>query len=367
MKKAKQAFGTPATTQSSIESRAIYKAFIGGGVGFGVGILLFWNSNVALFERGISLGSVGSILSGIAALVMYLVATMRLKEGSSTLSWWGYTREHISTVSLALVHGLLVFLSYALLFYLVSESFKDAHIDMWAASLLLALSTAFASYITYLSAVTMTAVRVSALLALFLLSGTFISMLTASNPHWWNDHFSSLGAGGDLSGYTFNGTLIIAGLVIVALSGYITQDFNKLRQGGYISRKAKTGILQALLTSIGIALAFVGLFVYNEFPTIHNIAAGGMAFLFLGIVILLPFLTPGFSAAFFVASYSLLSGLLAGVWLFSVHYFNLTVFELVAAAIIFTWLVVFVRHVAALLDDETVNNAPAPKQVGGEK
>jgi len=340
-------------SQSTVESHAIYAAFIGGILGFAVGLLVFWSGDVSLFTRGISLGFVGSILGGIVALVTFLIVTATHSEKHSKQSWWAYVKGHVSTWSLGLVHGLLAFIIYALMFYVVNESFLDAHIDVWSASLLLALSTGFAAYAVYLSASTMNAVRVSILLALFLISGTFISMLTAGNPHWWNDHFSSLGAGGGVSGYAFNATLIIAGLVIVALSRYITEDFKKLKQQGQISQKAKVGILQALLVGIGIALAFVGLFVYNEFPAMHNTSAGGMAILFLAIVILLPFITPGFTAAFFIASYSLLVALFVSVWLFiAAHYFNLTVFELVAAAIIFTWVVVFVRHVAAMLSDE---------------
>lgn len=340
--------------QSSIESRAIYAAFLGGSLGFLVGLPLFWSDNVSLFERGISLGFVSSILAGVVALVTYLVVSAKQTEQRKpSVSWWHSAKGHISTWSLALVHGLLVFLSYALLFYAVGEAFKDAHIDRWAASVLLALSVGFVSYIVYLSAASMSSVRVSMLLAMFLVSGTFISMLTASNPHWWEDHFSSLGAGGGVSGYAFNATLIIAGLVIVALSQFISGDFRRLAHDGQMSGKVRVGILQVLLSTIGVALAFVGLFVYDEFPSIHNLAAGGMALLFLGIVILLPLLTPGFTRAFFIASYSLLAALLGSVWLFmSVRYFNLTVFELIAAAIIFIWLVVFVRHIAAMLDDE---------------
>ena len=350
--------------QSAIESRAIYAAFIGGGLGFVIGLALFWGSDVSLFTKGISLGFVGSILGGLVALVTFLVVSAKLDVRATKASWWQYIKGHVSTWSLALVHALLVFLTYALLFYVVSESFKDAYIDMWAASVIVALSTGFAAYIILLSASTMTAVRVAMLLALFLLSGTFISMMTASDPHWWYVHFSSLGAGGGVSGYAFNATLIIAGLVIVALSRYITDDFNKLKHEGAVSQKSKVGILQTLLVGIGLGLAGVGAFVYNEFPAVHNTSAGGMAFLFLGIVILLPLLTPGFTRAFFVASYSLLAALLVSVWLFMrVHYLNLTMFELVAAAIIFTWLVVFVRHVAAMLDDETVKE----KRVAAKK
>jgi uncharacterized membrane protein YiaA len=50
--------------ESSRESRAIYAAYVSGILGFLVGLLFFWNKDVTLFEKGISLGFVGSILSG---------------------------------------------------------------------------------------------------------------------------------------------------------------------------------------------------------------------------------------------------------------------------------------------------------------
>lgn len=344
--------------QSSIESRAIYAAYIGGGVGFVTALVSFWGRDISLFSRGLSLGFVGSILGGIVGLVTFLVVSAKLDDRVEKSSLGQYVKDNITTWSLALVHGLLVFVTYALLFYIVNESFRDAYIDVWAASAIIALSTGFAAYIVFLSGSTMTAVRVAMLLALFLLSGTFISMMTANDPHWWYLHFSSLGAGGGVSGYAFNGTLIIAGLVIIALSRYITQDFNQLKHDEVVSQEVKVGILQTLLIGIGLGLAGVGAFVYNEFPTIHNSSAGGMAVLFLAIVVLLPILTPGFTRAFFVASYSLLGALLVSVWLFvRVHYLNLTMFELLAAAIIFTWLVMFVRHVAAVANDEAVGAA----------
>ena len=341
------------TSNANIESRAIYMALAGALGGFGVGVVLFFGSQVSLFERGISLGFVASILGGVVSLLVYIFTAFRHQETPAT-SRWAKVRRNTDIVSLAFVQALLVFLSYALIFYIIGQSFRDAHIDVWGASSVLALSTGFAAYVAYLMAVKMNTVRVATILALFLLSGTFISMMTASNPHWWNDHFSSLGAGGGVSGYSFNATLIVAGLVIIALSKYITDDFRKLQQTGRIVKKVKANIIQILLAGIGVALAFVGLFVYDAFPLIHNTAAFGMAFLFGVIILLLPWLVPGFTVAFFLASYGLIAALLASAWLFwGIGYFNLTVFELVAAAIIFIWLVIFVRHIAALLQDES--------------
>jgi hypothetical membrane protein len=239
-----------------------------------------------------------------------------------------------------------------LLFYIVGQSFIGAKLDVWASSVLTALAAGFASYVVYLSVERMNAVRVSMLLAAFLVSGTFISMLTASNPQWWYYHFSSLGASGGVSAYAFNATLIIAGLVVVALSKYITDDFLKLQGDDTKKGSARHVIFQTLLSGLGIALACVGAFVYDAFPLIHNVSASGMAVLFLLIIVPLPWLMPQFHRAYFLASYLLLAALIASVWLFAgVGYFNLTVFELVAAAIIFTWLVVFVRNLAALLED----------------
>lgn len=340
----------PSTTNAKSESRAIYAALIGGVVGFVVGLLAFSGGYATLFERGISIGFVTAILGGILALVTYAyVDGKRIEKSDST---WGFVLSHIDTWTIALVHGLLAFLFYAPLWYIVGQSFIGATLDMWAASVLTALMAGFACYVAYLSAVQMSAVRIAGILAAFLLSGTFISMLTAGDPHWWYYHFSSLGANGGVSAYAFNATLIIAGLVVVALARLIASDLAKLHGEQTRANQARRATFQVLLSGIGIAFALVGAFVYDTFPLIHNTAAGGMAVLFLAIVLLLPWLMPQFQKAYFLASYLLLGALCVSVWLFAVvGYFNLTVFELVAAAIIFVWLVVFVRNLAALLQD----------------
>ena len=43
--------------------------------------------------------------------------------------------------------------------------------------------------------------------------GAFTSALTSSDPQWWQAHFSALGTVSDVSGTTFNFTLILTGVV----------------------------------------------------------------------------------------------------------------------------------------------------------
>ena len=334
---------------TKIESTAIYIALISGAVGFLVSLALFWGHTTALFTKGISIGFVASILAAVIALVIYLLADARNARKTSRKR---KLSAYIGTWSLAIVHALLVLLSYALIFFIVSRSFIGAEIDPFGSSAIVALATGMAGYITYLSAAQMNSRRIAILLALFLVSGTFISMLSASDPNWWYLHFSSLGADSGISSYAFNGTLIIAGVAMIGLTKHITDDFKKLQYEKGLAIRTKAKALTICIIGIGIMLALVGAFVYNVFPTIHNLAAGGMAIFFLLIILALPWLTPDFPKAFFVASYGLFAALLLSVWLYQrAGYFNLTIFELLAAAIIFTWLIVFVRYTAAMLED----------------
>lgn len=336
-------------SHAKAESMAIYAALLSGAMGFVISFLLFQGGTTALFTRGVSIGFVASILATITSLITYLFVDKMLADRANIKRQFG---SYIGVWSLAVVHSLLVLLVYALFFYVISQSFIGAEIDTIGASTIVSLVIGLAGYISYLSAISMSSMRVAVLLALFLISGTFISMLSASDPNWWYLHFSSLGADSGVSSYAFNGTLIIAGLAMVGLTKHIINDFRKLKQEKGLAKRTKVGILAFGITGIGIMLALVGSFVYNVFPTVHNLAAGGMAFCFLAIILILPLLTPDFPKTFFLASYSLFAGLLLSVWLYlSVGYFNLTVFELIAAAIIFTWLIVFVRYTSAMLAD----------------
>jgi hypothetical protein len=63
---------------------------------------------------------------------------------------------------------------------------------------------------------------------------------------------------------------------------------------------------------------------------------------------------PGFSLAFFAFSQAALAAVLVTIVLFyPIRYLNFTAGELVIAAIVFAWLIVFVRNVGAALDDDT--------------
>ena len=136
-----------ARSESRTESRAIYVALASAGVGLLTGLALFFSAErVTLFERGVSLGSVASIMAGVVALAVYLLAAS-YHERPLEKRVWARTEHLLNIVSLAIVFGLLAFLSCALVFFIISIAFRGATVDMWAASVLLALSLSVVGYV----------------------------------------------------------------------------------------------------------------------------------------------------------------------------------------------------------------------------
>lgn len=333
------------TKQNKIEGNAIYIALATGFIGLISGLILFQSTLIPVFSsKHGSLALAAVALGTIISFVIYVFAAYNfLPRSISKLSTW----------TLALTHALLTLITYVVLFYIIGQSFKGAAIDAVASSTILMLTSALAGYTTYLSAYNMNTLRISSLLAIFLVTGIFVSMLTAQDPNWWHYNFSALGAGAGVSGETFNYTLILAGMIAVSLASFLALDLKVLKKSGSLSPKTRAVVIQVCLAGIGIALAFVGVFVVSAFPTLHVLSATGMTVIFGGMILALPWIVPTFSRPFYIASYLLLFALIISGWLFlGVGYFNLTALEMVAFAIIFTWLILFVRNIAAMLNDQ---------------
>lgn len=188
-------------------------------------------------------------------------------------------------------------------------------------------------------------------MAIFLVAGVLVSMITADDPYWWTMHLSSLGAGSGVSAFAFEMTLVAGGAVVACLAAYLSRDFEKLQKIDKKFTDTKIRAVQVLLVLIGIFLACVGYFPYDTNGWIHDNSASGMVVMFLALILGLRYFVPGMSRAFFLFSYVLIGALLVCLAFYVIGYFNLTAFEISSFAIVFSWLVVFIRQVAAALAD----------------
>lgn len=341
--------------RKSVEARAIYYAGISGAITLLVSFayLHFFHGSdgIPLFGR-FSIGSVSIVASMLLSFVAYAYVMYQGREYKKSSRWDVKLYAFLDMVALSFIHGAIVFLVTSVAFYVLSEAFIGVRFDVYLASVLAAVVTASSTYVVYLTASNRSAVAMSMALAVFLVAGALTSMITAGDPKWWELHLSSLGANGGISMYAFNGTLIIGGVVIAGLADQIARDFVALRSINSKFKAVKIETVRWTLILVGLFLAGVGLFPYDTMPNLHQTSAGGMVFLFIFLIGGLQLLVPPFSRAFFAMSYGLLAAVLLSTYLFmGISYFNLTGYEIICFVILFTWLVIFVRQIAAALYD----------------
>jgi hypothetical protein len=284
---------------------------------------------------------------------------MRLPQLAWRRELPGFTRG-LDALGLALLHVAIIFLACVLLFDLLQNAFKELTLDGFSAGVIVGLAAAASVYFVYLGGANVSSYTISSLLAVLLVGGGLTSMTTAEDPLWWERNFSALGVGDAVSSWAFNLTILISGAVITTLAGYVTAD---LRQWAVRRSDYRAGGIRAvkwMLVAVGLLLIGVAVFPVDTMFVLHNVCATGMVLVFAGLIGSIRWLVPGFSASFFTLSGMVLGGLVTSVLLFfPVGYFGLTALELVSAALVFVWLIVFIRNIGAVLEDsELVQDHP---------
>ncbi len=357
-----------ADTATGTESRAIVYAVAGFIVGGIVGLFVLADS-VPISGRG-SFGDATAITCAILALVVF-VASYLLSVGQPGREWFRgihLARKILNVAALAFAHGAIALLAWAVLFVVFQQAFIDAEISRFFGAVLLGAASTVTCYLVYLSGSLMTTARLILTLVGFLALGVITSMLTASDPYWWQKNISALGEGDDFSGATFNLTLLIAGILLSSLSDYLTSDLTRSRLMPGVDdagmRKRANQIKWALIV-LGACLAGVGVFPIDDRQLIHILVSIGMVIAFGFLVIRLTWLVPGLPKAFFFVGYLFLAIIIFATVLFFIGYWALTAMELIAFAFVFTWLIVLIRIVTAAESDAagdpaTVGTPAAP-------
>ena len=98
---------------------------------------------------------------------------------------------------------------------------------------------------------------------------------------------------------------------------------------------------------MGVLLACVGVFPVDRYLTAHNVAATGMAVVFVLLVLALPRLVPSISRTFVLLGYAFVGVTVLLAVLFVSGYYNLTAVELVVGLMVFSWLIVLLRTTGA--------------------
>ncbi|WP_336629432.1 MULTISPECIES: DUF998 domain-containing protein [unclassified Microbacterium] len=344
-----------ATLRQMRETDALLTGAVALVLGFLVAFVIFWHRTLSITGPW-SVGMVAAIGGAAVAVLAFTAGRIGLRmeaaeapekqdpdaanDGFATpgqrLRWYELT-------AIALAHGAVALLALFGLAALLEAGFRDAPVFPFPGAVLVGVALALTAYVCYLSAAALSPTSISLILAIFLVIGALTAMLEATDPHWWRDNLSALGMASNASSPAFNTTLIVAGVMVTTIARYATAALPVPEPR---DERGRT-IVRVGLILIGILLACVGIFPVDRFFLLHNTVATGMAVCFAVVVVGLPWFLRRISRVFVALGwiYVLVIALL-GVF-FATGYYNLTAVELIAAVLIFSWIIVFLRTAGA--------------------
>ena len=341
----------PDTSDAVLEATALIVGAAFLALGFVIAFPAFFGHRLAISGAG-SIGTFAAYGGGIAAVIAFTIGRVAVRPRDLRP---GMTRDGFSVpgdrlrwydlIAIAFAHASIAVLGWIGIAELLERSFIGAPVFAFPGAVLVSVAFALTGYVCFLSAVALTPMVLSLVLAVFLVVGAFAAMLASSDPDWWRLNLSALGMSTNHASVAFNLTLVIAGVMITTISRYATAglpvDDERARRGRLLVRGG--------LILMGVFLACVGLFPVDEFFLLHNTVATGMAVVFAVVVVGLPWFLASMPRVFVVFgwAYVLVIALL-GVF-FAVGYYNLTAVELIAAVLIFSWIIVFLRTAGSVV------------------
>ena len=344
-----RAIRQPGADSQSEESSALLVGSVALALAALVALPIFWGRSAPISGPG-SLSQFVAISGGVVAILAFiagqLVARRRDGQGGHAHLRYDSRRGRLrwfDIAAVALAHGLIALIGWVGIGDVIARSFLDAIVYPLAGMVLVAVGVALTAYVSYLSAVRLTPMSLSLVLAIFLVVGVFASMLTASDPHWWQENLSALGMTSDISSLAFNLTLIVAGVIVTTIAHYATAGLPTRSE----RERRACAVVRTALVIIGVFLACVGLFPVSEFFIIHNSVAIGMAVVYATLIVGLRWLIPGAPRAFLYLGYVYVAVIAVLAVFFATGYYNLTAVELVAAILIFSWMILFLRNTSA--------------------
>ncbi|MBT2485491.1 MULTISPECIES: DUF998 domain-containing protein [unclassified Microbacterium] len=292
-----------------------------------------------------SLGQFVAIASAATALVVFVLGRIVAADPG---------RRHplgildfVDIGAFAFAHAMIALLGWTLVATIMEQGLIGAVVFPVPSLLLSGAAAALTAYVVYFSSTHLDLQLLATVLAVFLVFGVVASMLTASDPQWWQENLSALGMTDDLSARTFNLTLIVAGVLVTTLSRYATRGIPSSHPRG-------VGSVRTCLIVIGIFLGLVGVFPVDRYFVLHTGVASGMAVTYGILVIALRRWIPDVSRTFLGLGYLFLVLIVVLAVFFVVGYYTLTAVELVAGVVIFSWIILFIRTADALRRDAGV-------------
>jgi hypothetical membrane protein len=339
----------PAQTEARRESRAIVAAWASFGAGLAFGLIALSGEPRAIAgDDGIAEPAAG-IAAIVTATAFVLSALLHRRAETAPMPAWQTAVSHISTAAITVAFGAVAYVGVLTGGEVLAIGLQGLEAPPIGGALLTAVACAAGGWLAFRAGVELSTRDLANLLFAYLTIGTVFAMITAADPTWWQHHFSDLGAGDGAGAWAFNGTVVVAGLLVATVGSYIGRDLHRWLGDAALPR---IGAVVALFALTGAALAGVGIFPLHLAPLAHDIAAFGTLGLFALTALVVTVVLPGPPLAMLLTTIGAGVALVVAVLLwqpFAVY--SAAGLEAVAVGVMFVWMTTLVRTLSAFAPD----------------
>lgn len=286
---------------------------------------------------------VAAIAGTIAAAAFAVSVRMHRTGETRPMPRWQTAVSHVSTVAVAVALAGVTGIGVLLAGEILAAGLEGVELAAFGTALLAGAAAAVGGRLAFRIGIRLDTRDLAELLVVFIAVGVLFSMITAASPEWWGRSLSRLGVGP--SGWAFNGSLVVAGLLVATIGAYIGRDLHRMHGDPALPRIA--GCVAAW-AGTGAALAAVGLLPLHALPVPHTVAAFAALVLLVAAVVIttaaagpLPMLR-----GVTIGLVALIA--LAIVLTFVTSVFSVTGLEVVVVALVLLWLSTLVRLLGVL-------------------
>ncbi|MFS2280806.1 DUF998 domain-containing protein [Microbacterium sp. OR21] len=319
--------------------------FVAGGV-IGTGVL--WGAARPFSGDGSVIIPIALVAAVIAATAFTVSTRMHRAGETAPMPPWQEWVSHVSAAAVTAAIAGVTALGVLLAGEVLATGLEGLTLPAPVGGVFCGVASALGGRLAFRTGMRLRTKDIAALLSTFLVVGTLFAMLTATDPAWWERSFSELGIGA--GGWAFNGTVIIAGLLIATTGSYLGRDLHRMLGDRALPRIAA---IVATWAGAGIALAAVGLLPLDRVRAAHAVAA----FSTLGLILTAAVLTTlllrhvGMLRVLTIVFVGLV--VVAAVMTFALRMLSVAALEGIIVGLVLLWLTTLVQLLCVLAPDES--------------
>ncbi|WP_217178768.1 DUF998 domain-containing protein [Streptomyces sp. AC495_CC817] len=325
------------------ETEAVWATAVSFALGLIGGVSVLGGDSRALTgPHGLAL-PVAAVAAVVAAAAFAVSTLQHRRTETSGMPRWQATVSTVSESALTLAFAAVTGMGVLLAAEVLASGLQGLRLGAPGGGMLAGVAAAVGGRFAYGAGIRLHTADLAGILFGYLVIGTLFAMATAADARWWEHNFSTLGGGG---AWAFNGTLVIAGLLVATVGSYIGRDLHRLLGDAVLGRIARVVVLWA---TTGAALAAVGLLPLDRLPVPHDVAAFSTLALFTVAAVATALTIPSPPAALVVTTVGVVGLVVVALVLcFGFGLYGVTALEAIVVGLGLLWMATLVRVLAIL-------------------